>query len=114
MPFFKEDFDENGAAEGIRTAWQKNRLMEDMGEDLADLRYGVGKNLDNERDDVAKVESMLALTGDLDVDEMVGIYHLACLTKKYMSLLMTIPMAGKSRSSCPRNLRYMAIPRGRT
>ena len=72
MPFFEEKIDQNDAAEGIRTAWQKNRLMEDMGEDLADLRYGVGKNLDNERDDVAKVESMLALTGDLDVDETDG------------------------------------------
>ncbi len=53
MPFFEEKIDQNEAAEGIRSAWQKNRLMEDLGEDLADLRYGVGKNLDNERDDVA-------------------------------------------------------------
>ena len=34
MPFFEEKIDQNDAAEGIRTAWQKNRLMEDMGEDL--------------------------------------------------------------------------------
>lgn len=67
MPFREEDIDADGPAEAMRAAWQKNRLFDDFGGELASLRSSVGKFSTNHRDDVAKVEGLLNKTGHLDL-----------------------------------------------
>ncbi len=91
MPFFEDDFDVEGATENIRSAFQQGRLMQDMGEDLTDLRFGVGRHMDNKRDDVAS-----------------GLYHLNYTP----TIALPVSSVGGKARAMPAHRQAFPTPRG--
>ena len=64
--------DSDQAADILRSAFQKNRLMQDFGPELTSLEATVGRQDVNKSSDVAKVQSLLWANGYGDLKGMEG------------------------------------------
>ena len=69
---FKDDDDEDQGIERLRGEWQRQELPRDADPGDLGLDDSVGRFGRNRRQDVAKVETLLYRTGDLDLDRLDG------------------------------------------
>lgn len=71
-PLGRLRIDPDELAEQIRRAWRNGRHLDDFGEILPALSGSVGRDGGNRREDVAKVETLLSETGDMDLRKTDG------------------------------------------